>query len=85
MKQPVLLLKHLLIYFLTPQVFKPTMAYNGQNEIRLVKTKTPASTSNTVANVPVIIPVYARIAMITAITILTALSVFPMFGFMIFY
>lgn len=39
------------------QVLSPKMVYNGQNEIRLVKTNIIPRTSNIIASVPEIIPV----------------------------
>jgi hypothetical protein len=64
------------------------MAYNGQKLIRLVATKMPASTSNTVARVPVITFVKYKIAMTAATSTRTSLSALPTFffipGFLVF-
>ena len=69
------------IYLSLGQVFKPTKVYKGQKLIKLVKTNTPASASNTMPSVPEIIFIENKTAITKAIRILTILSMLPMFFF----
>lgn len=69
-------------YFLF--VFIPSSVYNGQKLITLVRIKIPETTSNTIAIVPERMLVKYKIAIITAIAILIALSMVPILFFMIF-
>lgn len=59
----------------------PNIAYNGQKENRLVKTKTTPRTNRIMASVPVIVPVKYRIANKIARAILIILSMVPIFFF----
>lgn len=69
-------------YFLF--VFIPSSVYNGQKLIKLVRIKIPETTSSIIAIVPERILVKYKIAIITAIAILIALSIVPILFFMIF-
>jgi hypothetical protein len=53
----------------------------GQKLMKLVRIKMPDNTSNTMARVPEIRFAKYSIPITTAIRILTALSILPMFGF----
>ena len=59
----------------------PKGAYNGQKLTKLVKIKMTATTKSIMAVVPAILPVKYKIAIITAASILAALSMLPMFFF----
>lgn len=67
-------------YFLF-HVFIPKGRYSGQNRISPVRTNTPASTNNRMANVPVITCVKYRTVITKAANSLTALSMIPTFAF----
>ena len=64
-------------------VLIPNGAYKGQNEIKLVKTKTPASTNNTMPKVPVITFIKNKVAITAAINTRMILSAPPIFAFII--
>lgn len=70
-------------YYFFSLVFIPSKGYSGQKLIKLVRTNTPARTSNTIPNVPVITLVKYNIATSAASAIRIILSVVPMFGFII--
>jgi hypothetical protein len=59
----------------------PKGAYKGQKLTRLVRTKTAASTSNTIPRVPVMIPEKYRYAITAAMITLMILSALPIFFF----
>ena len=69
------------IYFFIGQVFIPKTAYNGQNPIKLVRTKIPETTIKIIPKVPGIIPIKYNTPNVIAINILIILSAFPMFFF----
>ena len=59
----------------------PKGAYIGQKLIKLVRMKIAATTKSIRAVVPVILPMKYKIAITTAASILTALSMVPIFFF----
>jgi len=61
----------------------PKGAYNGQKLTKLVKIKMTATTKSIMAVVLAILPVKYKIAIIKAASILAALSMLPMFFFII--
>ena len=63
------------------QELKPNGKYKGQKLTKLVSTKIPANTSNTIPAVPVTVPVKHNKANTTATITLIILSVDPMFVF----
>jgi hypothetical protein len=71
-----------LIYSFFLPVLMPKGKYNGQKLIRLVSTRTTASTISIMPNTPVITCVKNKIANTTATSILIDLSIAPMFFFM---
>lgn len=79
----VLLTRLLFFQFLVLHVLMPNGAYSGQKLMKFVSRKTPLSTSSTSPSVPLMVPVKYKTAIITAKTVRTRRSVFPMFFFMI--
>lgn len=77
-------LSYLLVYFPFLFVLIPNGKYTGQKLIKLTVTNTAASTSNTIPNMPVMTFVKNKTAITTATSILIALSIVPMFFFIIF-
>ena len=71
-------------YFFLPHVLIPRGQYNGQKPTNDVKVNTPAKTSSTMANVPVTTFVKYNPTKIKAITMRIALSIIPMFVFIMF-
>jgi hypothetical protein len=59
----------------------PKGAYKGQKLMKLVKIKMAAKTKSTMAVVPEMLPIKYKIAITTAASILTALSIVPIFFF----
>lgn len=76
-----LLHSFILTHFFAGQVLIPTKGYKGQNDMRLVRTKTAASTNNTMPVGPVTVLVKYKPAKIAASTRRMILSVVPMFFF----
>jgi hypothetical protein len=70
-------------YYSFFMVLRPKGRYSGHIPTRLVRTNTPASTSKTIPRVPEMMCVKYNTAMVTAIRILTTLSIVPMFFFII--
>ena len=70
-------------YFLAEQVFNPNKVYKGQKLTRLVRTKTAASTINTMPNVPVMVLLKYSTTTTAAINRRTIRSTVPMFFFII--
>ena len=66
------------------RVFQPKRAYTGQYPTILVRTKMPASTSSTMATVPVRVPVKYSTAITTAMINLIILSAVLIFFFILF-
>lgn len=66
-------------------VLIPNGAYKGQKLTRLVSTNTTDKTSRTRPTMPVRMLVKYKVPMISAITILSTRSVFPMFFFIIVF
>ena len=62
-------------YFFAEQLFTPNSVYSGQKLTRLVTTKTPATTNNTIPNVPLITLVKNKIATTIASNIRISRSV----------
>ena len=70
--------------FFTGQVFTPIKVYKGQELTRLVNTKTPATTNNTIPNTPVITLVKYNTAITAASNNRITRSALPIFFFIHF-
>jgi len=64
-------------------VENPNSEYSGQKFMKLVRIKTPARIKNIIATVPEITFVKYKPAITIATSILTTLSVVPIFGFIV--
>lgn len=81
-RNPVLFLVYLFVSFLLDLI--PNAAYIGQKLIKLVKINTPATTSNTIPNVPEMTSNMYKTAITAASNKRSILSRVPTFFFIIF-
>lgn len=79
------LLKNIAVIYLSLRVFNPISGYSGQKLKKLVSTKTAATTSKIMPNVPETTFVKYKIAITAAITSRMILSVLPILAFIIRY